>query len=137
MPKTEHDLVAALLKLLKSELPSAIILKHANYVTAGIPDITVTLHGRTSWWEVKHATPRIVGTGIQLLTARRLASQGDCHYIVYKTANRFDSTHIVKPSEIGENGYFIADEFRTADEYNHGFVYRFIRQLHDTRILAR
>lgn len=70
-----------LVKMLRSRLPGSVVFKHADALTAGIPDISVTWNGRTTWLEVK--VGRIVGRGVQALTIQRLALAGRCWYVVY------------------------------------------------------
>lgn len=124
--ETEHTLLDGLQSVLK-RIPEqeAVVIKHADAFTAGYPDLSITMNGRTIWWEAKYAKPTIKGTGLQLLTARRLAKVGECWYIVYQqTGSTIHETHIVRPSAIGVNGYFRAEQ--TAQGYDHEFVYRFI-----------
>lgn len=52
---TESAFTAKLLKALRSHaaLKDAVVWKHADRISAGIPDFSVTVSGRTTWWEVK------------------------------------------------------------------------------------
>ncbi len=136
---TEHTLVADLLVTLKEyiEAPpvNGLVLKHADHITSGIPDITTTFgpYRKTSWVEVKHAKPRIEGTGLQHLTARRLAAAGDCWYVIYTqptpNATKFLETHIVAPKDVGVNGFWRPTW--TAPGFDHAFVLRFLKKLHE------
>lgn len=128
--RQEHHFVRDLLRLLRDEIEDrGVVLKHSDYALSGVPDITITWNGRTSWWEAKHATPRIQGTGLQHLTARRLAAAGHCWYIVYETHSaNGDRTCLVRPEHVGENGYFRPDAFHTG--IDHAFILDFIRRVH-------
>lgn len=52
---TESAFTRKLLRALRSHtvLKDAVIFKHADRFSAGIPDFSVTVNGRTTWWEVK------------------------------------------------------------------------------------
>lgn len=133
VPKTtEHTLQSQLLKVIRPAITAegGVILKHSDYITSGIPDLSVTWKGMTSWWEIKHAEPRLKGTGLQLVTARQLALAGRCHYIVYETSRSglLMATHIVTPLNIGSDGSFTPTQ--SSGGHDHGFVLTAIRQLH-------
>lgn len=51
----EAEFTRKLLRALRSRdtLKDAVIFKHADRFSAGIPDFSVTLNERTTWWEVK------------------------------------------------------------------------------------
>lgn len=66
----EGKFTAKLLKHLRQAMPEAVIFKHADKYTAGIPDFSITLDGITTWWEVKRY-PRPLDK-IQRETLRRL-----------------------------------------------------------------
>lgn len=52
---TESQFQTKLLRALRSHtaLKNAVIFKHADRWSAGIPDFSVTLNERTTWWEIK------------------------------------------------------------------------------------
>ena len=86
----EAGITAALLTKVRHTWPRAVVLKHADKLTYGVPDFSVTFHHHTSWWEVKFAKPRsknkpptFESKGIQDITCKKLAVQGSCHYIIY------------------------------------------------------
>ena len=68
----------------------AVILKHNDRVTAGVPDISVTCGGRTTWLEVKLLRDWDEPLGalkkkfnaLQLATMRLLAENGRALYVV-------------------------------------------------------
>jgi hypothetical protein len=96
---TESSLTTDLLKALRAALPNAVVLKHNERVLSGVPDFSVTLAGRTSWWEVKFG-PRIVSKGIQQLTCARLAVAGQCRYIWFQELRGHRQTLILHPKHL-------------------------------------
>lgn len=97
--KHESDYKAALMRELRSS-PGCVALRHEDRFTSGIPDISVTRGGRTSWWECKHANPGIKSEGIQELTMLRLAAAGYARYIVWEEVRGILRTLIVHPMHI-------------------------------------
>lgn len=81
---TEAQFTRALVHDLRQVLDRTVIFKHNDRLTAGVPDLSVTYHGRTTWLEVKHLprlravegfisiNPRHVVPLIQWETLRRL-----------------------------------------------------------------
>jgi hypothetical protein len=106
---------------------NAVLIKH-NDSTAGGPDISMTLSGRTSWLEVKHANPDIDQTDLQNLTCKRLAIQGDCWYAVYEELERTKRTLIVHPRDMYPSGEYTPMCHTTG--FNHKFIVAFLRELH-------
>ena len=49
----ESQFKAAVCKSIRKQLPGAVVFRHEDRLTAGIPDISVTWHGRTVWLEAK------------------------------------------------------------------------------------
>ena len=51
----ERDFQRKLLSALKKHpaLGGAVIFKHNDYMTAGVPDVSITLNGATTWFELK------------------------------------------------------------------------------------
>lgn len=103
------------------------IIKH-NDSTAGVPDLSITFRKRTSWWEVKHAAPKLNGTDLQRLTAQRLSLAGDCWYIIYEDQAAGLSTCVVHPRDI--NDFNVYSSHERVSGYDHEFVVKFIRAVH-------
>lgn len=87
---TEHDMSRKLVKKLREVLgpEGFVIFKHNDRVTAGIPDISVTGNGMTTWWEVKNLTggrtmPKERGRGLQAKNMSSLYAAGHCYYIIF------------------------------------------------------
>jgi hypothetical protein len=73
----EKAFVRKLAIALEEAMPGAVVWKHCDSSTAGIPDLSVTWARRTLWLEGKVIrNGRTKATGLQHLTARRLASVG-------------------------------------------------------------
>lgn len=123
----EKRLVLDLVKLLRKDLPGSVIFKHADRVTAGIPDLSVTWHHRTTWLEVKYANPKIVDHGLQNFVMKQLAISGSAYYVVYDHPEY--RTLVVRPSEI-EDGLWKRLLQANAPGFDHGVVSWFIRNLH-------
>lgn len=74
--KTEKAFLAKLLPDLRKRLEpkGAVIFKHNDFYTSGVPDFTITIDGRTTWWEAKLApnTP----TKLQAYYLKALGSAG-------------------------------------------------------------
>lgn len=97
---TEATLKGALVTKIREQIPGAMVFRHEDHFTAGIPDISVTWRYRTSWWEVKFANPNFKSLGIQELTMLRLSRAGIANYIIYRELNRCQTVHIVEPSNL-------------------------------------
>jgi hypothetical protein len=82
---TEADMSRKLVEHLQRGLPGAVIFKHNDQVTAGIPDISLTWNGRTTWIEVKLVKESgVISRGIQQLRCLQLARQGSCVYVIFE-----------------------------------------------------
>lgn len=99
---TEATLKGALVKTLREVLDGFTILRHEDRFTSGIPDLSVSGMGRTSWYEVKFANPGFEMKGIQDLTLSRLSENGSAHYIIYAKLPQGHFTYFTKPSEIND-----------------------------------
>lgn len=97
----ESYLKSALMKELKLQLPGFVALRHEDVRSAGIPDMSLTGGGRTTWWEFKLAAPRFASRGIQELTMLQLAAAGFARYVVWEEKRSVMRTLIVHPKRIG------------------------------------
>ena len=95
----EDGLTTALLRELKTRCPRLEVLRHRD-ITAGIPDLSITGYGKTTWWEIKHSRPSFKSRGIQRLTCRRLAAGGACLYVLYHEGLNGKQTMIAHPMDI-------------------------------------
>ena len=86
---TEVTVRRDLKKALQARLPNAMILRHEDLYTSGIPDLSVRYAGQTSWWEGKYADPHCKTTRIQQHTCTQLNLQGFyCGYIVFRREHK-------------------------------------------------
>lgn len=97
-PRRESILKSKLMEELAT-LKGYLGLRHEDFRTAGIPDITLTGAGRTWWIEVKHATPNFDSTGIQELRMKQLAGGGWARYVVYWESGDLKRTLIIHPRQ--------------------------------------
>jgi len=104
----EATVVRAIVDHLRERLPGAVVFKHNDRITAGIPDVSVTYGGRTTWLEVK-----LIGSwndspsslmkkfdALQLATMLRLADAraGQAYYLVaYEGKKKLD---VILPREV-------------------------------------
>lgn len=92
----EVKLSGDLVRILREELYGSVVFKHADSLTAGIPDISVTFQGRTTWIETKVARPRVKDREIQRLRLKQLWLAGqNAYYVVYDIHNKW--TFIYNP----------------------------------------
>ncbi len=124
---SESTLKSALVKLARAAMPQAVILRHEDQYTAGIPDISCTHKGLTIWWEVKYARPAVRDRGIQHLTCRRLGTFGRCYYLVYQEKRGKKKTFIVHPNNLDE----FEDSTQCINGFNHKWVVQQMEQAHD------
>ena len=99
---TESQITSRLLKQLRDDLTGAVVFKHNDRITSGIPDFSVTCSNRTSWWECKLADPQFCGQGLQELMMLRLAAAGYARYVVWEQRRGLERTLIVHPKHIGD-----------------------------------
>lgn len=129
----EHTLVPAFLAVARAKIEQGyggLVVKHDDS-RGGIPDISVTFWKTTSWIEAKFANPRIKGTGLQLLTAKRLELAGDCSYLVWHEHKDGSlRTCLVRPQDVDEKGGFTCPEERYTSGISHVFAVNFFIQLH-------
>lgn len=99
---TESVLTAKFLCEFRERSPSAVVIKHSDSITSGVPDISITLGGLTSWWEAKFAKPSCASKLVQELMLARLAATGFARYIVWCSRAGVDKTLIVHPRKVME-----------------------------------
>jgi len=112
---------------IKLHMKGFVALRHEDVRTAGIPDLSLTGHGKTSWVEVKHGTPDFDSQGIQELTMLRLAAAGYARYLIY-LENKDGSnkrTLIVHPKKLGT-----LEPEAECDGHNHRWVADFFMERH-------
>jgi hypothetical protein len=112
LTETEH--IAKLLRLLRTRVAgNGVVFKHQDARTTGIPDLSVTLGGKTSWWEgkvVRH--DRVTGVGLQHQVMRELAVAGTAWYVVWDGIG----VGLVEPRYITPTGKFTCYRFINNDD---------------------
>lgn len=80
----EAYLKQRLVKAIKEKMPGAVVVRHEDQFTAGIPDISITWAGVTSWVEVKYsrAGRRARVTPLQRAALDRLFAAGAPAYLL-------------------------------------------------------
>jgi len=126
---TEATLKAGLVKALRQEMPWWVVIRHEDRFRSGVPDLSLTGNGRTSWWEVKFANPYFESKGIQHLTLLQLAKEGVARYLIYSIYEGKKSTHIVRPQSID---VWRADRESVVDGFNHVAGIAYMKGLHGT-----
>lgn len=123
--RNESSLKSALMEQIKLQLPRFVALRHEDVRTAGIPDLSLTGMGRTSWWEFKHGTPDFDSTGIQELTMLRLAGSGFARYVIWQERNGILRTLVVHPKHVDD---LMAEE--SCIGFDHRFLVGYMKQVH-------
>jgi len=90
----EATLKRNLVKAIKTTMPGAVVFRHEDQFTAGIPDISVTWAGITTWWEVKHSPigRNSKATSLQSYTLDQLSRQSTAGLITYAETKRVGRT---------------------------------------------
>lgn len=118
MNDTEAPLSQGLVRDLR-QLPGSMVIKHADHLTCGVPDISVTWHGRTTWLEVKRVkNGRVIQRGLQHYTMRKMAQQGSAFYVYYTD----EETQVLDPETM--------EILVSCSGHNHELVVSFVRRMH-------
>jgi hypothetical protein len=130
MTKQENKLKARVLSLLRKTAPTLVVFPHQDVRRNGIPDISVTGGGLTTWWEFKHATPSFVSNGYQELTAQRLSRAGFCRYIVFREyEDETKETFILLPGSLNRDNWIEECDY-WSDSFNYAGVVQQIMARH-------
>lgn len=122
---TETKLKAILTRKLRKDLSGAVVLRHEDQYSSGIPDISITWKGSTTWLEVKLAKPKLIGKGIQRITMQCLAENGQCWYAIYLLENDLNKWTIFADPRIDWE-----DSKEICSSFNHQFVVDCIKKIH-------
>ncbi len=141
---TEASLSQGLVSHLKQEFPEAIIFRHEDQFTAGIPDISFTWGGvlwsGTTWLETKHVTPKksIRATKsfpLQEQIGIELSCWTNARFIVFEErkigVKDFDKPILSNMTYIAHPG--IIEEFRnglSAEGFSYVFVADYLRKIY-------
>jgi hypothetical protein len=129
----ERTLVTQLKRALCAGLPGAVVFKHHDTITAGIPDLSVTWRGTTTWIEVKYNTTRI--RPLQHNTLIRLRGHGSAFYVVYRIPHtRLPAESLGGPFEAQKTTWVTVPGSSKTPVLFHGWAHSqvaaFIRSLH-------
>lgn len=122
----EKDLVRRLKKTLETRLPGSVIIKHSDAMVAGIPDLSVTWQGVTTWLEVKHDVGKIITREIQRWMVKRLATQGRCFYVVYRDRAKEGPRTFVIDGASDVHAAMESESYRNG--HDHDFVVEAVRR---------
>jgi hypothetical protein len=129
----EALLTGALVRTFRT-LPGAVVFKHADLSTAGIPDISVSWKGKISWWETKYLHPTLHDRAAQHFVMQQLqrACENKVHYVLYIEARSPypRRTLIILPSVLKDITCW-RDWGLQSEGFNHQFVLDFLRRLHN------
>lgn len=126
----ESKLKSSFMFQVKTLLPNFLALRHEDVRTSGIPDMSITGAGQTTWWEAKYADPRFESTGIQELTMLRLAAAGYARYIVWEERRGIQRTLIVHPRAVHErSGWALVPETWCVG-FNHRWLVEQVMKAH-------
>ena len=115
----ESELTGYLKDSVKRVMRWSVPLKHADKFNSGVPDLSVTWRGITSWWEVKLYDERpFESPHIQRVTCARLSVQGICNYVIYASINGLLTVRVVHPAHL--------DKWKECTEFAQGFNHRWI-----------
>ena len=100
---TESSLTQLTMTACRAAMPGAEVLKHSDRFNGGYPDVTVTWHGVTSWWEMKfYNNGDFESPALQNAQCRRLYNQGICYYAIYVVDGAYREIRVVPPGLMPE-----------------------------------
>lgn len=131
----EATLKRKLVDALKEAMPGAVIFRHEDRFTAGIPDLSVTYADRTVWVEVKYSRPGKSAkvSGAQRLILSRLMKHGRMLLLTYddrdgtqtgKVTNMDVPMRMLGVAGVGDD--MLQNEF--AAGFNHGWAASIIKR---------
>lgn len=121
---TERELKAKLVRKIRQQLRGAVVFRHEDLWTAGIPDISITWRGKTIWLEVKvvRKDGKLKMRAVQKLTCQNLADNGNCAIVIYEDHKIFGpKTHFLNSQYI-DNWDDDVIMHMVVDGYDHDFV---------------
>ena len=140
---SETVLKAQLCRKLELTFPKAVVIRNEDPVKirSGIPDISFTWQGTTSWIEGKRAIPKIrTAHKIQIYTMLKLAATSNAFYVVWAEKDGVERTFIVSPTLIHKdlwdfNCMNVLKGQYGVDGIDHNFIIDHLREIHhvDTR----
>jgi hypothetical protein len=117
----------------KLDWPWVVWQRHEDHFAYGIPDISVTGGGATTWLEAKVLNPRLKSKRIQEVQLLKLGTQGRAWYIIWDLRVKTQPlTRIVHPKQVVNRLFLDTTEHdeRTYTGIDHRSVVEFIRSTH-------
>jgi len=106
---TEATVRRDLMRQLQIQIPAAVAIRYEDRFTKGLPDLSVSYNGRTSFWEVKYADPHCVTSKVQHYLCTQLDTQGfHCRYLIFQRgiarprSARPRQIRVVKPADFDQ-----------------------------------
>jgi hypothetical protein len=103
---TEVTVRRRLMRQLQTQIPDALAIRYEDRYTRGIPDLSISWRGQTSFWEIKYADPHCVTSKVQHYLCDQLDTHGfHCRYIIFqrgipkRSHPRPRQIRIVKPTD--------------------------------------
>ncbi len=125
---SEVKLRIELCNAIKDDIRGCVVLRHEDVFTSGVPDMSFTWQGRTTWIEAKYANPRPQGRGRQKITCCELEVAGRCRYVIWDENSGHRQTLIVRPRDVFRGNWREAIE--RAEGFDHQFIVEFLRRSH-------
>jgi len=120
---TEATLKSALVRELHARLPAYVVIRHEDKFTHGVPDLSITGCGHTSWWEAKYANPSLDLSGIQNLMMLRLETRGCARFIFFYDGALGQRTYVIRPTWLIDRATGLAKPEWNIWPYAAGFAY--------------
>ena len=106
---TEAQISQKIRAEIKKQAPNAVVIKHNDRIVRGVPDLSVTIGGRTTWIEVKYirkgetpARQRKHFDQVQLYQALRLEREGRCIYFIAYESSMGLQALVIRPSHLSQ-----------------------------------
>lgn len=134
----ESTLKGALMRTLRATLKEFVFIRHEDKFLVGIPDLSVTGCGWTSWWEIKYANPNCESTSVQDVMLGKLAKSGFARYIIYMEVIGQRRIFVLKPTVY--RAWKRGDKIELSEccetvieGFNHKELMHYISQIHHAR----
>lgn len=126
---TEANVKSTLVRAMRDVMQGAVIFRHEDRHLFGVPDISCTWAGRTTWWEVKFGAPRFHITEVQLLTCRKLARRGHCAFIIFHGVEPL-TTFIIHPEKMAEWTIATSDHLYQCTGFDYRALATYMKGVH-------
>ena len=133
---TETTVRRALMRQLQIDLPDALPLRHEDLFTKGIPDLSLSYAGHTSWWECKYtATNQCATTKVQRYLCEQLDLRGFlCRYIIFRRGHNGKwprEIRVVKPHDVHGTAWRHVGRTISTGAFDYAALVRYIQEEHE------